>query len=435
MPSPSILLLSHGKPSKQYLGVLRGEMSNADRLRNLLVKTGCSCPDVIDILEIFGGSIKPLYEPLAEMNVALAQSGFPMLDETAYEGAQNVCRHIMNQNTDFLFILSWAWSGAALYATGIHKQKPTATKLYVHHENEVVCPHLYEPNTLLLTEALLANERAIHKGMKPWQLFHLPHHYPDIVHQIKPSRSYVEKLIKSSGKNIKLNKETIVIGSVARLEFGKNCEFALQVVERLKNEGHDVLLIVKGGFEDWSRYPIYKEWLKEVLDSLKDVDWLLWDQEPSSYEEIFNVYASFDLFLHLSGAEAGSNVIVETLSLGIPTIAVEGTTNSYLFKGGACLVRHNGELPKDTIHPFRVPDKEDLYHKLKELVSDSNIRKEFSVKGLEVAKERFCPERTLERLPLMFEALEHYHRKSAKADQIKTKVEALYNEDRKRYGL
>lgn len=435
MPNPSLLLLSHGNPSKKYLGVLRGEMSNADRLRKLLIQAGCSCPDVVDILEIFGGSVRPLYEPLAEMNVALALGGFPMLDETAYPDAQNVRNVILKKNTDFIFILSWAWSVASLYATGIHKEKPTAAKLYVHHENEIVCPLLYEPNTLLLTESLLANERAIHRGIKPWQLFHLPHHYPDIVHKVVSNRSYVEKLIKESGKKISLTKETVVIGAISRLEFGKNCEFALQVVEKLKKEGKDVLFILKGGFEEWSRYPIYKEWLQEVLDSLKEENWFIWDSQPSSYEDIFKAFASFDIFLHLSGAEAGSNVVVESLALGLPTVVLEGTTNTSLFKGGACFVNHNNELPKDTIHPFRVPNSDDLYHKLHSLVIDSNLRKEFGIKGLEIAKERFCPERTHERLALMFEALQAYHAKSHNCDSIKRKVEDLYNQDRKRYGI
>lgn len=432
MPNP-ILLLSHGKPSKEYLGIVRGEMSNTERFKTLLIEGGYPHTISKDIFEIFGGDVHALYEPLAELNVELARGGFAMLDETALPHALDVRDTILKTNPEFLFILSWAWSGAALYATGIHKHCPVASKLYVHHENETVIAPLYEAHTLLLTESLLANQRAIAQGIAPWKMIHLPHHYPPQVKEVKPSRAYVEKLHERLKKTRPLKKETVVIGSISRLEFGKNIEFSLQIVEKLYEEGIDVVFVLKGGYEEYTPYPIYRDWLKEVVDSLQDKPWFLWDQEPTPHSAIFDVFSSFDLFLHLSGAEAGSNVVVEALALGLPTVIVDGTTNPSLFRGGACFVDHDGQMPQDLLHPFRVPEKEDLYRKVKELVTSNKSRKQLSINALNVAQARFCPERTLERLPLIFKALKAYHSQSSSCDLIKKEVEELYEQDLRRY--
>lgn len=416
------------------LGALRGEMANSLKLFQLMQGAGYPVREILDIYELFQ-DIKNFFEPVAFLNCDLAESGHSILEDIRLQLAKDVRHKILKHQPDALFILSWNYSVAALFATGIQKSCPTASKLYIDHESQNVLSPLYEPSSLLITESLLANKKAIESGILPWKLVLLPNHFPPGYEKVQPDRSYVEELIRRSGKKITLKKETVILGTVSRFEYRKNIEYALKVGKALYEQGEDILLVLKGDFEEHSAYPTYHEWLKGLMEEMKEEKWLLWDSSVSPFSEIVRCYASYDIFLHLSGSEAGSNVIVEALSLGVPSVILEGSTSPYLFREGAIFIKNDGTKPVDIARPFCIPCEKDLLEKVAPLVRNAKLRKEWSCRAREVAETRFSPKVSLERLPLILKAMTAYHHKSAACDNLKKEIEELYQKDLVRYGI
>lgn len=408
-------------------------MANALKLFNLMKESGYPVKEILDIYALFNG-IKETLEPLAFLNCGLAELGYPILEEVALKEAHDVREAILEKRPDALFLFSWNYTVAALFATGIQKQCPIASKLYVSHPHEDLLAPLYEPSTLLVTEALLANEKGIQAGIPPWKMILLPNHTSKNFGSTPSKRTYVEDLIAKSGKKITLKKTTKIIGSVARLDFGKNIEFALEAVKELSESGEDVLYVLKGDFEEETSYPAYRDWLRELLHGLKGEKWLLWDPSVSPFSELSTIYASFDIFCHLSGKEAGSNVVVEAVSQGKPAVILDATTNPSLFRNGAVFVKNDGTPPVDIVRPFALPCKKDLIKQLASLIQNESLLSEWGRKGKEMAEKRFSPEVTLNRMPLILRALQAYHTKSRDCDVVKKEVEELYHQDLRRYA-
>src|ERR1700722_6937799 len=180
-----------------------GERTLALKFKKAIEQAGYGVAPIVDIIELMGEH----YTPLAKLNYDLADVGFSLIEDLK--------NYFTVASTDLLLILSWSFSLAALFATGIHKTRPTVAKLYAHHPQERILTKLYEPADLLITESLLANERALTAGIEPAKLLYLPHSYPDVCASIKPSRRYVEQLAKKQDKRV--SKQTKVIGCVSRL--------------------------------------------------------------------------------------------------------------------------------------------------------------------------------------------------------------------------
>lgn len=358
-----------------------GERVLARKIENLILEAGYAVKPTVDLIELLGED----FERYARLNFDLADGGHSLI-----EGIQS----LPLPKSDLLLILSWCFGLAALFATDIRRKGKIAAKLYAHHPNERILPKLYEPADLLITESLLANERGAAYGIDPAKMLYLPHCYPDL-----PLPR------KNRGKKR-------VIGTVARLEYGKNCEFAIEAVRRLVEKGHDVVLYLKGDFPDESPYHDYRPLMTEMLEAYQNEEWLVWDRESTPYPEVMETYAQFDLLLHPSGAEGGSHVVVEALGLGIPCVVLNCSTNPFLFKGLAAFVNTTGEIRPAQL-PFYIPDLNDLVDKLeKELPSPDPVR----------VQERFHPDVARARIPLLFEP-------------DPEKIAALYKEDCKLYGL
>jgi len=358
-----------------------GERILARKVQQLLQEAGVSTESTIDVIELMGEN----YEKFAKLNYDLADGGHSLLE---------AIDSLSLPSTDILLILSWCFSVAALFTTDVHQSRPTIAKLYAHHTNERILPKLYEPADLLLTESLLANERGAKYGIDPGKMLYLPHTYPDIS---------IPR--KKKGKKR-------VIGTVARLEYGKNCEFAIEAVHRLAANGHDVVLHLKGDFPEESPYPEYKPLMTEMLEAYQEEEWLIWDRVATPFPDVLEEYANFDVLLHPSGAEGGSHVVVECLGLGIPCMVLDCSTNPFLFKGLATFVNTTGEIRPAQL-PFYIPDINDLVDKLEvELPPPDPAR----------VRERFHPDVARARIPLLFE-------------RDPDKIAALYKEDCKLYGL
>ena len=375
-----------------------GEKTLAHNFKRALEGVGYAVEPVVDILELMGDK----FEPFAQINYDLADGDHPIMDDLKETHSFG--------NTDITLILSWCFSVAALFATGIHKKRPTIANLYAHHPNERILTKLYEPADLLITASLLASERAMTYGIAPEKVLYLPLSYPIECESIKPSRAYVERLAHLQGKP--LGKNTQVIGCVGRLEYGKNCEFAVEAVRRLALKGKDVVLVLKGDFPKESPYPDYKPLFSQMLHTYRDEPWLLWDPTPTSFPQVMEEYASFDLLLHPSGAEVASHVAVECLGLKKPVVLLDCSTNPYLFKDLATFVKTTGEM-RPALLPFYVPDLEDLCEKLE---------KELIPPNFSIVSERFHERELQKRIPFLF-------------DRDPAIIKSLYEEDRKHYGI
>ncbi len=373
LDAKSTLILSHTTTGM-------GERVLAFKFHQLLHELGVSTHPIVDIIELLGDN----YEKFALLNYDLADKGHPLL-----EGL-----HALElPKSDTILILSWCFSLAALFATNVHHTKNVVAKLYAHHENERILPELYAPANLLITESLLANKRGAAYGIDPSRMLYIPHTY---LKQHPP-----------------LNKKKFskrVIGTVARLEYGKNCEFAIEAVRILVQKGHDVILYLKGDFPEVSPYPEYKRLLSEMLEAYQNESWLIWDRKETPFPDVLEEYKQFDILLHPSGAEGGSHVVVEALGLGIPSVVLNCSTNPYLFKGLATFVKTTGEIRPAQL-PFYIPDMDDLVQALEgDLPPPDPIK----------VSDRFHPDIARERLSLLF-------------DPDPEKIKAVYEEDRKLY--
>lgn len=375
-----------------------GEKVLARKFSKAIAQAGYGVLPTIDILELMGEQ----YEPLAKLNYDLADGGFDVIEDLKKTAVVAV--------PDVLLMLSWSFSLAALFATGIHKKSFTAVKLFVLHPEERILTKLYEPADLILTESLLAHERALHYGIDPAKLLYLPHGYPVECEQIKPSRAYVERLAKKQGKS--LHKNTKVIGCVSRLEYGKNCEFAVEAAARLAQKKEDLVLVLKGNFPETSPYPDFKPLFSKMLAAYAQEPWLLWDPEPTPYPAVLEEYASFDLLVHPSGVEGASHIVAECLGLKIPVVLLDWSTNRYLFKDVATFVKTTQEVRQGLV-PFCVPDLEALCLALQQEPRQPDAKK---------VEERFHEKVLKERIPLLFEP---------NLEAIKS----LYGHDRKLFGI
>ena len=72
--------------------------------------------------------------------------------------------------------------------------------------------------------------------------------------------------------------------------------------------------------------------------------------------------------------------------------------------------------------------------KMERLILDEKKRKSLGEKAGLIAKERFCPELTLERMPLIIEAAQASFQ-SKKSKSLNDKITNLYKSDLKIYGL
>lgn len=375
-----------------------GEKSLALKFSRALGAAGYKVAPVVDILEFLGKD----YEPMAQLNYGLADANSPLLE--------NLGEAPYLEESDLLLILSWSFSVAALCGTGVHRSRPTAVKLYAHHPNERILARLYEPVDLVITESLLGNERAYRYGIDPGKILYLPHSYPDEYENLCASRGYVKSLAAAQGKS--LRKTTRVIGCVGRLEYGKNCEWAVEAVRLLAAEGHDVVLVLKGDFPEHSPHPDFKPLFSRMLQVYQDEPWLLWDPQPTAYPQVMEEYASFDVLVHPSGAEAASHVVVECLGLLKPVVLLDCSTNPYLFKGLATFVKTEPEI-KPAQLPFYVPDMGALCQALLGDLRPPDAKK---------VRERFHPSNLQARMPLLFE----------RDPKI---LSELYLEDCRRYDL
>lgn len=420
---PNVVLISHTEASKVVHPSGIGEIAHSAKFQAVFQKYFKIHPIRLDLYELFGNF--HAYETLAELNYSLAEAGNSLLTIENNPMYRDILLKLKTMNPDTLFLLTWCWGIAALFGVGVHHLCPTIAKLYVFHEKEKIALPLYEKSDLLVTESLLANKRGLSEGISPWKMVYMPHQFPENIEKIKPDHSYLIQLAKKNGKSLSLNSTPVIVGIISKLEPRKNCGYALNALAKLATKLGNFLVVLKGNFAyEPECFP--PEW-----ELLKREPWFLWDPEPAPFPQVLSQYAVFDLCLQLSGAEGASNTVVELLALGKPVIALEGTTNPYLFKGGALFVKSQKRMTVGKI-PYQIPDEKSLEETIESLLTNPQLRKQWGEQAQKIAFTRFHPSNTSERIPLVLTAAKEYR---AGNFSLKTQIERLYEKDCKLYGI
>ena len=207
---------------------------------------------------------------------------------------------------------------------------------------------------------------------------------------------------------------------VSRFELGKNCEYALEVCRKLADR-YPLELILMGDFEPHTTDISYQEQLRRMIKAYEAEPWFRWEPTLVPYPQVLEAYNRFDLCIQLSGAEAGSNSIVELLGMGKPVIALNASTNPYLFQGWAYLVEADLEDRPGQLS-YQVPRMDCLEEAVEALVCEGALRAEWGRKGQELARRRFHPSLARQRVALLFAEEPHLLRQQ-------------FDQDRREYAL
>lgn len=444
---PDIILIGHAPYSYQVVQTGLGEVNHAAKFKKHLDASDLKTSPIIDIYQLFG---KRCIDKIAQLNSKLARQGFEPIDQlnipSAKKAVKQMAALIRNSKQNVcLLALTWNWNIAALVASGIGHLAPFIAKSYLPPLGTGICKKIYGFPDLIVTECLFVNLLGILCGIPLWKMMYLPHTYPKEADELfalsdeavwEMKCNYIHALSETSFKTGTFTKKTVVIGIVSRFIEGKHIEHAIEAVEKCVREGLDCILVLKGGYDEvFLGGAAYKRRLQKILDRVVSQPWFFWDREYTSFPEVLKIYRIFDLCMNLSAIEGASNLIVEMMALGRPCLLLEDNTNPYLFKGGAIFAKHNSATSYGRLK-CRVPDSEDVYHKLKHFFTEGDARKEWILKARKSATERFNPQLTIDRMPLLLEASQISHRgdELGKSD-CAVKMEQLLQQDLLRHQI
>jgi 1,2-diacylglycerol 3-alpha-glucosyltransferase len=154
---------------------------------------------------------------------------------------------------------------------------------------------------------------------------------------------------------------------VGRVAFEKNIDFLLQVLDRVRQELPDVLLIIAGEGPAEGR-------LRATAWQLGLERNVLWVGYLSRAEELLDCYSAGDVFVFASRTETQGLVLLEAMALGVPVVstAVMGTRD-LLDAGRGALVAEE--------------DASDFSAKVVRLLRDRGLRERLSAEGRECAQD------------------------------------------------
>ena len=158
-----------------------------------------------------------------------------------------------------------------------------------------------------------------------------------------------EKLKLKSNYNVSDNE--FLMGIVARLNYVKGHVYILEALKKLVDDGFKVKLLIAGTGD-------YEEEIRKKIDELSIAENVIMAGFVSDVTGIMNI---LDLNLNASfGTEATSLSLLEGMSIGLPAVVSD-------FGGNPGVIEHgvNGLI-------FKKCESDDLYEKLKTLLSDEN---------------------------------------------------------------
>ena len=213
------------------------------------------------------------------------------------------------------------------------------------------------------TDKIIVVSKAVQKFYElsgiPKNKFHLIYNGLDL------SKFDNKKSRESKRKELGINEETFVIGTVGRIHPQKGHEFLIEVGEKLSKENGSILfLIIGGGY--------LKEKLERKIKSLNIEKHFLFLGEREDLPELLSC---MDIFILSSVREGFPNVILEAMASSLPVVATD--------VGGV------KELMIDNQTGFIVPPAKPslLYENVSKLIKDKELRHKMGNAGFEQVKQ------------------------------------------------
>lgn len=456
---PEILIISHTNYSTQLgsSSIPKGEVNNAQKLYDLLKNQGYCVKKIQDYNELFDidhlqKENAQILQSITKLNLELAKEG-----EEIIESSQNhptkaflskVQKCIPDPNNSIILLLTWQTNIFPVIASGIQHQYPFVGKGYCCFPGEYTFSNFpyhkcYMAPNILLCESLLAPIEGKKIGIPPWKYFYLPHLCPLESEKIfslskeekwNYRKNYLTKIAKENHKEIKIDKETIVIAYPTRFLRRKNVDLLIEAVSELYPQNPNILLVLKGDYDCEGDFnTLYTDKTSMLIRSAQEKPWFLWDRNFTPYPEILNIFSSYDICAYLSGAESGNNTIVEIASLAIPCLILNATTNPYMYKDMALFVEAGEDILGVWI--FKQPIIDDLKEKLSLLIQSKKTRESLGKKARQTTLKRYNSQKILKRIPLLLEAAKSYHKKDKNMENYKKLLLNQLCEDFKEYDL
>lgn len=169
----------------------------------------------------------------------------------------------------------------------------------------------------------------------------------------------------------KIEKDEVLLLLVSRLTEEKNVEFLFRtVIEILKKSNKTKFLVAGGGN--------LLEKLKKMVEGNNLSDRVIFEGIVRR-EELKNFYAAGDIFVYASKSETQGMILSEAMYSGLPIVAVRATGSQDLVQDGV-----NGFLTEDR--------EDDFVSKVEKLITDENLKQEFSVQSRKIAEQYFTDE-------------------------------------------
>lgn len=160
-----------------------------------------------------------------------------------------------------------------------------------------------------------------------------------------------------------VNRKNIIL-NVGRLDDQKHQELLIRAFSNLNNENWEVILVGEGQLRKEYENLIFTLGLEQKISLVGNV---------TNIEDYYNIAS---IFVFTSRYEGFPNALTEAIYFGLPCISTDCPTGpSEIIESGK-----NGFL-------IPVGDQDELENKLKSLISDENLRQEFSRKGIESSND------------------------------------------------
>lgn len=160
--------------------------------------------------------------------------------------------------------------------------------------------------------------------------------------QVIPTGIEIEKFQRGDGAAFRarhgIEPERPVLIHIGRVAFEKNIGFLLRVLERVRKDIPDILLLIAG--EGPARPALFKEVRNSGLqENVRFIGYL--DRET----ELINCYCAGDLFVFSSRTETQGLVLLEAMATGLPVVstAVMGTKDVLVDGEGCRIAREDVE--------------------------------------------------------------------------------------------
>lgn len=216
---------------------------------------------------------------------------------------------------------------------------------------------------------------------------------------VLPTGIDLEEFKGVSGKKFRekhaISKDTKVLLYAGRIAKEKNIPFLVDALVEIVKTHTDVMFIVAGkGME--------KDLLVEKIEVAGVTDYVFFTGHMSR-AEVLEIYAASDIFLFASLTDTQSLALSEAVASGLPVVMLED-------KGLLNII-------KDGINGFEVNSLEEFISRTEELLTDDDLRKQFSNASRKLVLEFDLHEKTDELLRIYKHTLNVYYQGS-----IRTKM-------------